>query len=73
MTPLQGEMVANTMAMIASIIATELLDIEHYNAHQFQEGVARECRKVFRVQLENMRIITPDPKPPTKPHERKSD
>jgi len=66
MTPLQATMLANTLAMIAAVIANELVDAEHFDSRRFQESVAKECRKCFLSQLTSFRLITPDPpKPPT--------
>lgn len=72
MTPLQAEMLASTLAMTASIIADEFLDVDRYDSHHFQQIVAKECLKSFRQCFRNVRLITPDPpsekliKPPKK-------
>jgi len=66
MTPLQANMLSNTLAMIASIVAAEFVDVPNFDPHRFQQSVAKECRKCFLSQLTSFKLITPDPpKPPT--------
>ena len=64
-------MFAATLALTASIIADELLDLTNHDPHLFQQNVAKECRKAFRAQFTNLHMVTPDPptpKRPPKPH-----
>ena len=68
MTPLQAEMLASTLALIASVIADEFHSHETSTDYLFQNSVAKECQKAFSSQLSSLKIITPqprNPKPPT--------
>lgn len=61
MTPLQAEMLTNTLAMIASIVAIDCLELSEDDPLIYQEAVAKECRKAFRSQLTSHKLVTQDP------------
>ena len=61
MTPLQAEMLSNTLAMIASIIAIDCLPLSDDDPLIYQEVIAKECRKAFRTQLTSHKLVTQDP------------
>lgn len=67
MTPLQAEMLASSMALIASVIADEFHSDEGKTNYLFQNSVAKECQKAFRSQLSSLKIITPEPRTPKNP------
>ena len=63
MTPLQAEMLSQSMALVGSVIACELLDLDNYDPRLFQQNTAKEMRKAFRAQLTSLHLITNDPRP----------
>lgn len=56
-------MLASTLALYASIVASEALESCKDDPHIFQEQVAKRCRKVFHTHLSQLKFITPDPEP----------
>ena len=67
MTPLQAEMLSNSLAMIASIIAVESLSLSDDDPLIFQDNIATECRKAFRSQLTSTKLVTPQPRKKQRP------
>jgi len=67
MTPLQADMLANTLAMIAGVISVETLLTDDDDPLRFQETIAKQCRKAFRTQLNSLHIVTPEPRPKQRP------
>lgn len=65
MTPLQAEMLAQSMALIGSVIAHELLTDEAQDIRLWQANIAREMRKAFRAQLSSARTRFPRSPRPT--------
>jgi len=63
MTPLQAEMLSQSMALVGSVIACELLDLDNFDPRLFQQNIAKEMRKAFRAQLTSLHLITNDPNP----------
>lgn len=63
MTPLQAEMLSNTLAMIASIVAIDCLPLSDDDPVIYQEVIAKECRKAFRAQLSSQKLVTKQPRP----------
>lgn len=64
MTPLQAEMLSQSMALVGSVIACELLDLDNYDPRLYQQNIAKEMRKAFRCQLTSSHLVSNDPTPP---------
>ena len=67
MTPLQAEMLAQSMALIGSVIALEFLDLENPDTVLWQTNIAKEMRKAFRAQLTSAKLVSNDRRPPKPP------
>lgn len=63
MTPLQAEMLSQSMALIGSVIALEFLELEKFDPLTWQTNIAKEMRKAFRAQLTSARLVSNE-KPP---------
>lgn len=68
MTPLQAEMLSQSMALIGSVIALEFLDLENFDPLTWQTNIAREMRKAFRAQLTSARLVSHDKNPKQRIH-----
>jgi len=67
MTPLQAEMLSQSMALVGSVIACEFLDLDNFSPYLYQQNIAKEMRKAFRSQLTSLHLVTADPKPARRP------
>jgi len=66
MTPLQAEMLAQSMALIGSVIALEFLEFDNPDKLvAWQATIAKEMRKAFRAQLTSAKLVSND-RPPLK-------
>jgi len=65
MTQQQAEILANSIANLATALAEEFLDTHTSDSRRFKQSVAHECRKCFLSQLHLFNLITPLPPKPT--------
>jgi hypothetical protein len=68
MSPLQAEMLSQTIALLGSVIAVEMLPDDHeINTATYQESIAKELRKAARAQLTSLKLVSADPRPRQRP------